>query len=90
MLLEYARKLGGGIRKLEKLYLETGNCIRKLGGEVMKTPGMMICERSILHKAEAHFHPFASQLREWFQQKQQWLPVVPHKAVAEVSKIGNL
>ena len=69
---------------------ETGNCIRKLGGEVMKTPGMMICERSILHKAEAHFHPFASQLREWFQQKQQWLPVVPHKAVAEVSKIGNL
>ena len=25
MLLEYARKLGGGIRKLEKLYLKTGN-----------------------------------------------------------------
>ena len=39
----------------------------------MKTPGMMICERSIQHKAEAHFHPFASQLREWYQQKQQWL-----------------
>ena len=26
----------------------------------LTTPGMMICERSILHKAETHFHPFAS------------------------------
>ena len=47
MLLEYARKLGVSFpRKLE-------NCIRKLGAEVMETTGMMICEGSILHKAEA-------------------------------------